>query len=150
MRLAVCFLFFMSTGLASFCQAKRNGYVSEAVYQRNLNYQVEANKPLLQQLRTLGVTEANQCKLEYFFYTDNSANAAGLHNALVALGYKGEHKVSESNPSIFVVTGWTTKILMTEAALGEWSKHMCTLGYKYDCDFDGWGTNDFIPAKAGK
>ncbi|MBX2905889.1 MAG: ribonuclease E inhibitor RraB [Taibaiella sp.] len=150
MRFSVCFLFFMCIGLAGFCQANRNCYVSEAVYQRNLSYQVEANKPLLKQLRSHGVTEANQCKLEYFFYTDIPAKAAGLHNALVDLGYKGEHRASEDNPRIYVVTGWTTKILMTEAVLGEWSKQMCTLGYHYDCDFDGWGTNDFIPVKVGK
>ena len=47
------------------------------------------------------------------------------------------HKIQK----IFVITGWTSPIKMDENTVLNWTKDMCEVGYKYDCDFDGWGTN---------
>jgi hypothetical protein len=38
-----------------------------------------------------------------------------------------------------VITGWTIKMAMVDSALIIWTKQMCDLGYKFDCEFDGWG-----------
>jgi regulator of RNase E activity RraB len=29
---------------------------------------------------------------------------------------------------------------MDDGTVQSWAKEMCELGYKFDCDFDGWGT----------
>jgi hypothetical protein len=33
-----------------------------------------------------------------------------------------------------VITGWTTEITMSDAAVLDWTREMCILGFKYDCD----------------
>ncbi|MFC3562039.1 ribonuclease E inhibitor RraB [Pedobacter jamesrossensis] len=33
-----------------------------------------------------------------------------------------------------------TKMKMTDEVVKQWTKQMCELGYKFDCEFDGWGT----------
>ena len=31
---------------------------------------------------------------------------------------------------------------MSNEVVTKWVEQMCKLGYKFDCDFDGWGTLD--------
>jgi regulator of RNase E activity RraB len=50
------------------------------------------------------------------------------------------HGVSAGSEKLFMVTGWTTIMKMENEILKNWTKQMCELGYKFDCDFDGWGT----------
>jgi regulator of RNase E activity RraB len=47
---------------------------------------------------------------------------------------------SASNAKVQVITGWITEITIRDAAVLDWTREMCTLGFKYDCAFDGWGT----------
>ncbi len=63
-----------------------------------------------------------------------------LLEALKSLGYTGEYRPSASDPNIFIVNGWTTQICMDESIVIDWTKKKCQVGYTYDCDFVGWGT----------
>ncbi len=94
----------------------------------------------LEQLRQAGVTEDKELKLEYFFYTNSNEKAKELANELAKLNYTVEHKLAVDSKTEFIITGWTTKMKMTEDVVKKWTKEMCELGYKNDCDFDGWGT----------
>lgn len=40
----------------------------------------------------------------------------------------------------YIITGWSTKIIMADGIVAEWVNKMCELAYKHDCEFDGWGT----------
>ena len=57
------------------------------------------------------------------------------------LNYSVDYKVSSSNPKLFIISGLTTKIKMSDENVKIWVKQMCELGYKFDCEFDGWGTD---------
>jgi hypothetical protein len=55
--------------------------------------------------------------------------------------YEVEHRPSASDAKLQVITGWTEKIEMSDANVAAWTRGMCELGFKHDCEFDGWGTN---------
>lgn len=93
----------------------------------------------LNQIRSL--SDANELSLEYFFYTNTVDKAEKLATELALLNYTCKFETSNWDKSLFVITGWTHKIKMTDETVIEWTKEMCHLGYRFDCEFDGWGTN---------
>jgi hypothetical protein len=81
----------------------------------------------LAELRKYGVTDETQLKIEYFFYTDTEQKAAALSEDLRQMGYSGEYRPSVSDPKIFIVNGWTTKMSMDESIVVGWARQMCEL-----------------------
>ena len=118
-----------------------NRFVSEDAFKTNLARQLEMSPITLKRLRELGVESEALLRLEYFFYTDSSEKANGLAQELERFKYEVHQEVSESGPNQYLVTGWTTQLRMDEPIVLSWTKLMCELGYKHDCDFDGWGTS---------
>ena len=122
--------------------AKPSGpFVSKPAFAENRAKQAAMTPQTMKQLRSHGVTDSTRLKLEYFFYTNSKVNASALASELDARGYVGGHQVAAGDPSLFVITGWTTPMLMTDATVVTWSEEMCDVGYKFDCEFDGWGTH---------
>ena len=122
-------------------KSNKGQFVSETAFNRNLNKQMEGALQVLEQLRGLNVTKDKELKLEFFFYTNTEDKAAQLANEIEKLNYSVQYKLSASDKKLFVITGWTTKVKMTGEIVKQWVKQMCELGYKFDCDFDGWGTD---------
>lgn len=116
-------------------------FVSEKEYKKNLATQLNLSPQTVAQLREHGVTDNTKLKLEYFFYTDLPEKASTLAKSLENLGYSVEYGESVNDKKIQIITGWTVPITMETGIVLEWTEHMCKLGYEYDCDFDGWGTN---------
>lgn len=114
---------------------------SENEYAKNRISQVTMTPQTVAQLRTYGVTDASQLKLEFFFYTNTKEKAESLSQKLTKLGYDSRNDHSASNKKEFVITGWTSRIKMDEKSVIDWSSRMCDLGHEHDCEFDGWGTN---------
>lgn len=116
-------------------------FVSEADFNANRTKQIAMAPQTMEQLRGYGVTDESELKLEYFFYTNTREKAEGLAKDLADRGYDGGHDVAAGDSSQFVITGWTTPMKMTDEIVAGWTGEMCDLGYKFDCEFDGWGTN---------
>ena len=70
-----------------------------------------------------------------------TAKAAALAGDLEQLGYSAEYGPSAKDPRTFLVNGWTAKMPMDEPTVVAWALQMCELGFRDDCDFDGWGTD---------
>lgn len=117
---------------------KEKRFLQPEKHQSNVKGQLAGNKKILQQLSLMGVTQESKLSLEYFFYTDTQAKASALNDAIQRLGYD-KLKVDSAN-ALWVVTGWTTKQIMRPDAVDQWTRDMCELGFKHDCEFDGWGT----------
>ena len=115
-------------------------FVSETAFIENREGQMEVVPQILEQLRNLNVTAENELKLEYFFYTNKVEKAKQLATEIEKLNYTVEYDIAAGDNKSFVVTGWTTKMKMADEIVQQWTKQMCELGYKFDCDFDGWGT----------
>lgn len=116
-------------------------FVSESAYSKNKDKQMQMTIQTLDQLRKLNVSSEKELKLEYFFYTNMEDKAEQLANEIGKLSYQVKHGISAGDKKLFVITGWTTKMKMADQVVKQWTKEMCELGYKYDCEFDGWGTN---------
>ena len=116
-------------------------FVSDTEYKENRNKQITMAPQTMEQLRGYGVTDESKLKLEYFFYTNAEGKAESLAAELTDLGYEGDHGLAEGGSDLFVITGWTTPMTMDNATVVDWTGKMCDVGRKFDCEFDGWGTN---------
>lgn len=123
-----------------FKKANDGKFVSEASFNGNSQKQIQMTPQVLEQLRTMDVTEDKELKLEYFFYTNTQNKAIELSAALEDFHYNFQHGPAAGQKNLFVITGWTTKMKMENSIVVNWTKEMCDLGYKFDCEFDGWGT----------
>ncbi len=112
-------------------------FVSNEEFENNLALQLEMTPQTLIQLRKINITEKDELKLEYFFYTDNEENANNLSNEFKKINYKSEVVFDNEE---YLITGWSIKMKMSNEVVLEWTKQMCEIGYKFDCEFDGWGT----------
>lgn len=126
--------------LFDFQKSKNGQFVTEKGFNKNRDKHMEMVPDIFEQLRKLNVTEDKELNLEYFFYTNTAEKAEQFANEIQKLNYTVEHGVSASDKSLFIITGRTTKIKMTDEIVIQWTKQMCELGYKHDCEFDGWGT----------
>jgi hypothetical protein len=116
-------------------------YYSESIHRDNVERQVTMTPQTLEQLGKYGVTAETNLSLEYFFYANSDSNANSLRLALLDLGYTSEHGPSASDDTMFVITGWTSKMPMNPPTVVDWTHQMCELGFTHDAEFDGWGTN---------
>jgi len=94
----------------------------------------------LEYLRTFGVPDDRELRIEFFFYSRTEANANALASELRNLHYEVETEKSAGKENLFLVNGWTTKMRMDDKTVQHWTEQMGELGYKFDCEFDGWGT----------
>ena len=108
-------------------------YQTEAQFEANLARQVSMTRQGLAQLREY---EGRELRLEFFFYTNNSANVETLNSKLLKLGYESRSAESASEPGLFVSSGWTTPMRMDEATVISWIETMCRLGYANNAEFD--------------
>lgn len=140
--LSLTILITITMGLFDFFKSNESGtFVSEQDFKKNISKQMQMTPMTMEQLRQIDVTEEKELKLEFFFYTNTTEKASQLETELIKLNYTVENRQSASNKKEFIVTGWTIKMKMSDAIVSNWTKEMCEIGYKFDCDFDGWGTS---------
>jgi hypothetical protein len=130
-------------GIFDFLKPKSGNkeFVNEKAFDKNRALQMQLAPKTLEQLYKLDVTEEKELKLEYFFYTNTTEKAEQLSKELEKLNYSVHHGLSASNKKLFIITGWTNKMKMTDDVVANWTERMCEIGYEFDCEFDGWGTN---------
>ena len=129
-------------GFFNFFKTKCNNgkFVSEKAFSENCENQILMTPQTLSQLRELNVTEDKELKLEFFFYTNTADKAEQLALEIQKLNYSVQHGISAGDKNLYIITGWTDKMKMSNEVVKQWAKQMCELGYKFDCEFDGWGT----------
>jgi hypothetical protein len=116
-------------------------YWTEGQQIDNRKRQLEMTPQTLEVLRQHGVNDDSLLRLEFFFYTNTSEKAAGLSDELTSLEYSSDVGPSASNAKDFLINGWSAPIKMDEYSVLDWTKLMCDLATKHDCEFDGWGTD---------
>jgi regulator of RNase E activity RraB len=128
-------------GLFSFFGKKDSiQFVSGEAFEEKSAIQLNMLPVLMGKLRELNVDEDRELMLEFFFYTNTHQKAITFAQELSNLNYQVKYGVSEGDKKLFIITGWTIKIKMKDAIVATWIRQMCSLGYKFDCEFDGWGT----------
>ncbi|GGB16256.1 MULTISPECIES: ribonuclease E inhibitor RraB [Mucilaginibacter] len=128
-------------GLFGFFGKKDSGqFVSAEAFSEKSAIQINMLPVLMEKLRELNVDEDRELMLEFFFYTNTYQKAQIFAQELSNLSYQVKFGVSEGDKKLFIITGWSDKVKMKEAVVASWINQMCSLAYKFDCEFDGWGT----------
>ena len=120
---------------------EKDGFVSKQSFRENLAKQAAMSPETVRQLRKHDVTDETTLKLEFFFYTDTQEKAEALAAPLRTFHYEVETGPSAGDDGLVLVTGWSLPSKMDERSVVAWTEKMCRLGFKHDCEFDGWGTN---------
>jgi len=115
-------------------------FVSESAFENNKTKQMQMTPLTMKELKKIDVREDKELKLEYFFYTNTDKKADAFAQELEKLNYEVKSGPSAADKKLFIITGWTTKMQMEDSIVANWTKTMCELGYRFDCEFDGWGT----------
>jgi regulator of RNase E activity RraB len=115
-----------------------NRFVSEEAFKRNLIKQIQWTPQTLEALRKYKINKDSELKVEYYFYTNTLNKAKELARELGKLDYAVECEKDITDKTQYVITGNTNEMKMNKEELLNWTRNMCELGYKYDCDFDGW------------
>ena len=115
-------------------------FVIENAFNNNREKQMQMTPQVLDQLYKLNITQEKELKLEFFFYTNTADKAEQFAIEIGKLDYSVRHGVSAGDKKLFIITGWTTKMKMADDVVANWTEQMCEIGYKFDCEFDGWGT----------
>jgi regulator of RNase E activity RraB len=129
-------------GLLDFFKSNRttSKFVNESEFKKNRDQQIQMTLQTLEQLQKINVTAEKELKLEFFFYTNSAEKAKKFATEIRKLKYSVEHRTSAHDKKLFIITGWTSKMKMSDEFVKQWTKEMCEFGYKFDCEFDGWGT----------
>jgi|SRR5690554_3097353 len=118
---------------------KKSQFVSEEDYEGNLQSQNFKISRTLGVMSEFNLKAKEKLEIDFFFYTDTSEKAQKLSEELKKLDLEVSWYELVNNRNLYSVIGWTDKIENDEELLIYWSKFMCQLGYKFDCNFDGWG-----------
>ena len=127
-------------GLFNFLKQKPRPFINEANFRNSRDMQKNMTPKTLEQLRKIDVDENRELKLEYFFYTNTMDKAEHLATEISKLDYEVQFGISASDKKLFIITGWTNKMKMSNEVVMKWTEQMSDLGYQFDCEFDGWGT----------
>lgn len=97
------------------------------------------NRRVLENLKPLGVSEADERKLDFFFIAPDKKTAGELASHFKA---NSDYRIypPHFNGLHWSVTGATSDISLSTRILDIWVEKMCRLGQKFSCRFDGWGT----------
>lgn len=125
-------------GILHLLKSKRKKqFVSEINFSVNRAKQSHLSIEKLVKLREINVEEEDSFKINYFFNADTAEKAQELTKALLYLDHAVENKISNKK-GLFIIEGQSTPVKMMHEILRKWAEDMCDLGYKYDCDFEGW------------
>ena len=123
------------------CQqvSKSTTFVNEQQHRDHLNKLNEINAGMLSDLSKYGVHDNSILSLNFYFVSNDSMKAQHLSEDLVKKGYHTNpiHS-SPKDRSLWVLTGNAASISMDSASLNQWTASVCVIGYKQDCEFQGW------------
>lgn len=125
-------------GILHLLKSKRKKqFVFELDFMTNRGRQSHLAIATLVELRESNVEEEDELSADYLFYADTLEKANNLTSELKAMNHLVRLE-KLANKKLFVIKGQTTPMKMMHEVLRQWAIDMCDLGYKYDCDFEGW------------
>jgi len=107
-------------------------------YRSLLSSHLTWNEQTWGRLQELGVTEATELELDFFYIAPSESEARALEQVLAE---ETDYRilVSAGDSGSWSVSGSTMPTAVSQEILDQWVKWMITAGLHQDCDFDGWG-----------
>lgn len=121
-------------------QSNDGKFITEEEFLQQREMLSRLSPKVVDELRNQGVMDIEELKVEFFFYTNTAEKAKALAEELKKLDYDVMYELSGYDNTKYLINGWTTKMPMADGVMANWAKEMCEIGYKFDCEFDGWGT----------
>jgi len=132
------FLWFYTWMLFS-CAEKPSRFLSEDQFKTDLDGLKEANLLKLEQLRKYGVTDESDLRMDFYFVTNDSIKAQKLANELEVQNHHSNRVHSSANDKrLWVTSANSSRVKMDIESLTKWTDTLSRLGYRYDCQFQGW------------
>lgn len=122
-----------------FGKRKKARFVDEEALARSLASQTDV-VGVVDALEAAGMPPNATLQVEYFFYADVESNGQALARELHTRGYSTECRPAADGGPLFCITGWTIPLVINREWLASWAADMVRLGFRHDCEFDGWGT----------
>jgi hypothetical protein len=119
---------------------KRKIFVSTDEFKINLTKLTQEIKSSFENSEKEDVKEL---KFNFWFITNNTHKAEQLTSVVKKKYYDVYCGNSLEDSRLFVISGWTSKMKLTDEVLIQWINEMCELGYQYDCNFENWSTESY-------
>lgn len=113
-----------------------NTFFIKDVYDTEIR--LDVNDDVLERIYNDGVNPIDELPIEFVFITDTEEKANKLKQSL-SLQYitYNDLEVQETE-DYWEVHGITNAIQMNIDKINEWNEAMWDIGYRYDCQLDGW------------
>jgi len=121
------------------CKQECTGFINQEQHQANLKKIQWTNAQMLKQLAAYGVSKTSGLSLDFYFVTNDSLKAQHLADELEKSGSHSNpvHR-SSKDKGLWVLTANSSRVNMDSISLNNWTATECELGYKNDCQFQGW------------
>ena len=113
-----------------------NTFFSKEVYDNEI--ELDLNEDVLERIYNDGVTSSNELPIEFVFITDTEQKANQLKLMLSSTYPMYNDLRIDETEDYWEVHGITNAIKMEIDKINEWNQAMWDIGYKYDCQLDGW------------
>ena len=122
-----------------FFKSENKTHISNKKYQKSREIQPVVSRITLSHIHDLSKDTPSFKSVEFFFYTNTFNKTQNLCKALKKRNYEISYCGSDDNGKTFAVIGSTPEMGMDDDTFSNWTEEMNDLGYKLDCEFDGWG-----------
>lgn len=109
-------------------------------FQLNKELHSEMVPIVVENLIWLNVEPGDQLKFEFFFYAKNKVDAQKLETYLKANFNYELYGIHEFRGEWSVIGCTDSQPILTEF-IQKWSEKMCEIAYRFNSEFDGWGTS---------
>lgn len=113
-----------------------NTFFTKDIYDNEIGLDINAD--VLEQIHNDGVTTNDKLPIEFVFITDAEDKANSLKAAISSLYIEYENVEVNETEDFWEVNGTTNTIKMSIDEINKWNQEMWNIGYKYDCQLDGW------------
>ena len=121
------------------CKMENKGrFFSKEKYENELNQSV--NNDVLERIKSDSTITKDEMIFSFYFITDKRAKIDSL------IGYleqnESNQQIIELNQvnEIWELNGRTYPIKLEIDSINRWERNMWEIGYKFDCELDGWET----------
>lgn len=117
----------------------REKFIHETNYDTYLENKMQKFSQRLIALGKMKQSEKQNQKLTFVFNTNNMEKVTQLENEIRAHFYPSvRHGGDVPNATLFLITGETNSMTISDTAVETWIAKMCQVGYQFDCEFMNW------------
>ena len=113
-----------------------NTFFTKDVYDTDIR--LDINEDVLERIYNDGVNPVDELPIEFVFVTDTEEKANSLKQSL-SLQYATYTGIEvNETEDYWEVFGITHVVQMNIDKINEWNEAMWDIGYRHDCQLDGW------------